>query len=119
MEKQLSYDIISKISDVTSGINKIFKVQWTTNRKAYNRIKHIKENITRSKERVRYYCVSGNEVTPENGIRVLEDFKEYANKMIPYVNESNELFDLKEQVDSLITFIKIAEHEESAWNQLK
>ena len=119
MEKQLAYNIISDISDVTSAINKIFKDQWTTNRKVYNKIKHIKEEISRSKERIRHYCISGNEVKPERGVELLVAFKGYADKMIPYVNESSELISLKEQADSLITFIKLSEHEESAWNRLK
>lgn len=119
MNYQLDYRIISKISDITSEIAKIFKSQWKTDRKAYNKIKHIKEEIMRSRERVTYFVISGNEVKPERGIEILNKFKEYADVMIPYVVQDYRLKELKDEADSIITLIKLAEHEPSSWNQLK
>ncbi|MNU94831.1 hypothetical protein D3C71_848220 [compost metagenome] len=118
-EKALDYKLAYKISEVCGKINSIFKAQWKEDRKAYNKIKSIKDQISRGRERIYYYSIGGNELRPERAIEILEEFKGYANLMIPYVSQFSELENLKEEVDAIITAIKLIEHPPSVWNQFK
>lgn len=119
METQIEYAVVSQISDISTGLYRIFKEQWQLNRKLYNKIKHIKDDLTRTKESVTYHIMSSSEMRPDKAIDILNKLKGYAQEMYPHVPQFEKIKAFQEKADSLITYIKLAEHEPSAWERLK
>ncbi|MNV42394.1 hypothetical protein D3C71_1340670 [compost metagenome] len=115
----MDYKLAYKISSLCGKVYKIFKDQWKTNRRAYNRIISIKEQLSRCNEKTTYFSIGGNELKPERAIDILEEIKNYIDRMMPHVMQTLDLQNLRDEADSLITAIKLIEHEPSAWNQLK
>lgn len=127
----VSFEIKSKMHELSSKVMSLKKHMWQHNRKAHRRcIAHFdkfKEDIA---SKCSYYIMQDPEVTPARAEEVCTQALTYVDAMIerlfvhPAYKELEDhmyyimiLKDIKKELNALIVMIKISDHEKSFWVQ--
>lgn len=124
----LEFRIIGDIYDVTKELNVWLKATWKEDRKVYNATKELHKQIKDNSETSSYYMMSGNELTVNRGLILLEETKYTAKHIkddVAIVNKSKKTTELIEKMESIIEKIELImvtinmiEHNESIYNKL-
>lgn len=115
--KVLNYESISQIHALTSKLYHWHKSLWGTNRKLYNKLKHLKSDIYDLYQSTYYNAISGNEMTVEKGIRVLGELKSLTI-IIDFEYTDSLIEELREKAEVLLVTIQMMEHENSVFDNL-
>lgn len=124
--KVLNYDLVSKVSEVTRGLHFWLKGLWDRDRKLFNQLKVIRDDVKSNHETLSYYIMSSNELSVYRVLDILNSTKTNLeiceNKTMEYSkNKESDLEiiqKLKVDLATLQVFINLTDHDDSIYSQL-